>query len=294
MTKILDKKKSEILWKKVMSTAENLPTLPDIVNQVLEQIDNPNSNPHVFQEIISQDPVLTAKVLKMSNSAYYGYSREIVTISEAIIILGMDTLKSLAIAASAYATLSKEAQGYGLARGDLWRHSLASATGARLIAKQLEYKEVEKFFVTGLLHDIGKILLSSQLGKYIDQIRTITKMRNISFDLAEREVMGFNHCDVGAELSNYWKLPELFSNVARYHHQPLEYQSSRSEERTLIEIVHIADILSYNLKIGMGKDGAFYKPCQEIFDKYHMDKKAIDRIITKIHSSIKEFEKAIL
>jgi len=290
LNNILDKKKSEILWKKVMSEAENLPALPDIVNKVLEQIDNPNSNPKDFQEIISKDPVLTAKVLKMSNSAYYGYSREIATISEAIIILGLDTLKSLVIAASAYASLSREAEGYGLQRGDLWRHSLATAAGARLISKQAGYKEIEKFFVTGLLHDIGKILLSRHIIRFMDQIRTLAKMRDISFDIAEREVMGFNHCDVGAELANYWKLPPLFYDVAKYHHTP---QLCLTDNKPLVEIVHIADIISYSLRIGVGKDGAYYKASGKTFEDYKIDKKTKDKLITKVHSALRELERTI-
>jgi len=287
----LDEKKSALLWKKVIAEAENLPSLPDIVSKVLEQIDNPNSNPKDFQEIICKDPVLTAKVLKMSNSAYYGYSREIATISEAIIILGLDTLKSLVIAASAYASLSREAEGYGLQRGALWRHSLATAAGARSIAKQIGYKEIEKFFVAGLLHDIGKILLNRYIGKFIDKINTLTKMRDISFDIAEREVMGFNHCDVGAELSNYWKLPDLFYDIAKYHHTP---SACTTKNRSLVEIVHIADILSYSLRIGIGKDGAYYKPSEKIFEKYNIDKKTRDKFITKIHTSLRELEKTVL
>jgi len=131
----MEKEKSELLWKKVISEADNVPALPEIVNKVLEQIENPKSTPQDIEEIISKDAVLTAKVLKVSNSAYYGYSRKIDTIRQAIIILGLDTLKSLVIAASAYASLKNPSEGYGLSKDDLWRHSLAVAVGARLIAK---------------------------------------------------------------------------------------------------------------------------------------------------------------
>jgi len=290
LSNVLSEEESSKLWTKIIDEAENMPALPDIVSKVLEEIENPNSNAKDMEKIISNDPVLTAKVLKMSNSAYYGYSREIVTLSEAIIILGIDTLKSLVIAASAFKSLNKEIDGYGLSKGDLWRHSLATALGARLIAKQKNLQDSERFFVAGLLHDIGKILLTKYIGEFIDTIRQLVKMRDLSFDIAERDVIGFTHSDVGAEIANYWKLPPLFFDVTKYHHSP---DLCNTENKIFVEVVHIADILSYKLKIGIGLDGAYYKANSEIFRKYSIDKSAIANITGKISESIKDFERAL-
>jgi len=290
LNRILSEEESAKLWNTILEEAENMPALPDIVNKVLEEIDNPNTNAKDMEAIISKDPVLTAKVLKMSNSAYYGYSREIVTLSEAIIILGLDTLKSLVIAASAFKSLNKDYSGYGLSKGDLWRHSLATALAARLIAKQKNQQDLEKFFVAGLLHDIGKVLLTKYIGEYIDAIKQLVKMRDISFDIAEKEIIGFNHADVGAEIANYWKLPPLFYDVIKYHHSP---SLCNSENARFVEFVHIADIVAYRLKIGIGMDGAFYKANKDIFTKYGIDKKFIDSMYDKINASIKDFDRAL-
>jgi putative nucleotidyltransferase with HDIG domain len=286
----MEKEKSELLWKKVISEADNVPALPEIVNKVLEQIENPKSTPQDFEEIISKDAVLTAKVLKVSNSAYYGYSRRIDTIRQAIIILGLDTLKSLVIAASAYASLKNPSEGYGLSKDDLWRHSLAVAVGARLIAKQFGFKDVERFFVGGLLHDIGKILLGPHIINYIYEIRNIAKMSDTSFNLVEKQILGFNHCDVGAELANHWKLPSLFYDITLFHHTPYECVSENSK---IVEIIHIADILVYSYKIGLGLDGQFYKPASEIFEKYNIDKKAKEELGDKIYKNFRELERTI-
>ncbi len=290
MNSVLSEEESTKLWARILDEAETIPALPDIVNKVLEEIENPNSNAKDMEKIISNDPVLTAKVLKMSNSAYYGYSREIVTLSEAVIILGIDTLKSLVIAASAFKSLNKDFDGYGLSKGDLWRHSLATALGARLIAKQKNLPNGEKFFVAGLLHDIGKILLTKYIGEFFDAIKELVKMRDLSFDVAEKDVLGFNHSDVGAEVANYWKLPSLFSDVTKFHHTP---DLCNTENKQFVEIVHIADVLSYKLKIGIGFDGAYYKSNNSVFQKYGIDKKAVDAISSKISNSIKDFERAL-
>ncbi len=291
MNKPLNEEKSKLLWTSILSEAENLPVLPDIVNKILQQIDDPKSDAAVFQDIISKDPVLTAKVLKMSNSAYYGFSREIDTISEAVIILGLETLKSIVIAASAFKSLNQPFDGYGLSKGELWRHSLATAMAARLIGKSLNYQDTEKFFISGLLHDIGKILLSKYLRKYVDDIKILVKMRGISFDEGEKQILGFNHCDVGAEIARYWKLPDLLVEVAKYHHS---IQEATSKNELFVKVIHIADIIAYKTRLGMGVDGNFYFSNQAVFKELKVDSKLKKSITQQVYSSIREFERALL
>ncbi len=287
----LNEEKSRMLWTSILSEAENLPALPDIVNKILRQIENPKSDSSMFQDIISKDPVLTAKVLKMSNSAYYGFSREIDTISEAVIILGLETLKSIVIAASAFKSLNQPFDGYGLHKGELWRHSLATAMAARLIAKSLNHQDTEKFFISGLLHDIGKMLLSKYLRKYADDIKTLVKMREISFDEAEKQTLGFNHCDAGAELARYWKLPEVLVEVTKYHHS---IQEATSGNKLYVKVIHIADIIAYCTKLGMGIDGNLYIPDRKTFKELRIDFRLKKSIAQQVHSSIRDFERALL
>jgi len=291
LNELLNEERSKQLWTRILAEAESLPALPDIVNKILQQIEDPKSDPAMFQDIISKDPVLTAKVLKMSNSAYYGFSREITTISEAVIILGLDTLKSIVIAASAFKSLNQPFDGYGLTKGELWRHSLATAMSARLLAKKLNNQDTEKFFVSGLLHDIGKILLSKYLRKYVENIKTLVKMREISFDEAEKQALGFNHCDVGAELANFWKLPDLLIEVVKFHHTINE---ASKKNKIYVKIVHIADIIAYQTKLGLGVDGNLYIPNQATFKELRIDTGLKNNIAQQVHTSIRDFERALI
>ncbi len=287
---LLNEEKSKLLWNRLLEDADDLPALPDIVNKVLEQIENPNSSPKDFQDIISKDPVLTAKVLKMANSAYYGFSRKITTISQAIIILGLETLKSLVIAVSTLKYLHQEFDGYGYFRGDLWRHSLATAIGAKQIAKAQGIKEAETPFIAGLLHDIGKILLGKRIGKYMSSIKTIVKNRDISFDIGEKEVLRFNHADIGGALAEYWKLPQVFIDVCKFHHTPLQ---CTTENLNIVKIIHVADGIAYKTRMGLGEDGEYYKVNQEVLEEFGIDKKKLGTYINSIKKDVREFERAL-
>jgi len=125
----------------------------------------------------------------------------------------------------------------------------------------------------------------------VSDIVTLVKMREISFDVAEREILGFNHCDVGAELAKYWKLPELFVEIARYHHTV--YGCSHGYE-LFVKVIHIADILAYKTKIGIGIDGNSYKLEYKIVDELNLDKNFQKDIISKVRTSMKEFERALM
>ena len=138
----------------------NLPTLPLIVTRLLELIEDPGSAIQDLQEVISMDLALTAKVLKLANSAYYGYPREISTLTQAVIVLGLNTIKSLVLAASAYNIFYKELPGYKMARGGLWFHSFLTASFAKMIAKKKVPAAQETAFIAGLLHDMGKQVMS--------------------------------------------------------------------------------------------------------------------------------------
>ena len=154
MKNALNETESKTLWEKIIKDVENLPPFPGIVTKILADIDDPRSSHKDFQNIILNDPALTMKILKMANSAYYGYSRQIDTLSQALIILGLITLKSIVIAASAYSTLAKKNISYGLSHGDLYAHSIATAIGSKLISKYKGVKKNEMVFIAGVLNDI--------------------------------------------------------------------------------------------------------------------------------------------
>jgi len=147
----------------VVAQVKDLPTLPEVTTEVIKLTDDPNATAQDINRVVGKDQGLTAKVLKLANSAYYGFPRRISTVTDATVMLGFQTLRSIVMAASVSDMLSREMKGYSLGSGELWRHSQATAMGARLLARQCKYPAADVAYTAGLLHDIGKVILNHYL-----------------------------------------------------------------------------------------------------------------------------------
>ncbi|MBU1076710.1 MAG: HDOD domain-containing protein [Spirochaetes bacterium] len=291
MSDHLSEEESKALWQKIMSEVGTLPSLPEIVSKLIKELENKDTNPEALEKIIINDSSLSAKVLRIANSAYYGQSRQIDTISKAIVLMGMNTIRNLALTLASSNALNRSFDGYGLEKGQLFTHSLATAVGAGFIARNIKSDDQEKVFLAGLLHDIGKILLSPYLKKYIEVIKKIVFDEDKPFNKAEKEVFGFNHCDLGAELAIRWELPQLIVDSNKYHHDPSECKNENSK---IIEYVHIADHISYLSKFGLGIDGNNYKILFETFEKYKIDDERKAKLIENVTKDTNELFKSMV
>jgi putative nucleotidyltransferase with HDIG domain len=162
---------------------------------------------------------------------------------------------------------------------------------ARLVGKNLDSQDTEKLFIAGLLHDIGKMLLSKHLIKYVNDIKILVKMREIPFDIAEAQVLGFNHCDAGAELANIWKLPELLVQASKFHHNP---KKAEPQFRLFAKVIHVSDIIAYQTKLGIGIDGNLYSPDETVFKELRITPEKRNMLCRNIQDSLREFERALV
>jgi putative nucleotidyltransferase with HDIG domain len=222
--------------------------------EVAQLVDSPFASAPKVAQALSRDQVLTAQVLKMANSAFYGAPRRISTVTDAIVMLGMHTIRNMTMAVSCQDALDREVASYAIRRGDLWRHSMCVAHAAQQIAKAARYRITEEAYVAGLLHDIGKVLISINLGREFTSVLSLARDETQSFPSIERQILGFDHAEVGARLTEHWNLPVHLVNAIRYHHNP----SHEPPPSTLTSIVHLADVLCITLGIGLGTDGLQY------------------------------------
>ncbi|HHJ13053.1 MAG TPA: HDOD domain-containing protein [Gammaproteobacteria bacterium] len=218
-----------------------LASLPYVVSRAMEMIHAPDTSASDVGEILAQDPALVARLLRIVNSPFYGFPSHIDTISRAITIIGTRDLTDLILGASAvqaFSELPGDETGFDLEQ--FWDHSLFAAVVARLLAQRQHFANTERSFVMGLLHDIGELILLHRLPEAMQTVRQRVTHEALPLHVAEREILGFDHGEVGAELMQAWGLPEAFVTVTRHHHQP----SAATGERVETATVHIADAIA--------------------------------------------------
>lgn len=235
----------------VAARVRDLPALPTVVTEVLRVTRDPDSSVFDLTEVLARDQALTAKVLRLANSALFGFPRRIATLSDAVVLLGFHTIKSLAIAGSAFSVMDRAVEGYGLERGWMWQHGIAAGAAARFLAKKWRPALAEEAFIGGLLHDLGKIVLDSYVGEAFDEIIKKVRRENKPFASAERDILGFDHAAVGALVAEAWALPGDLVAAVRYHHSP----SEATEDTALVGLAHLGNIVALSTGFGVGADG---------------------------------------
>jgi len=262
----------------IVAAVDDLPALPHIVIKVMELTEDPNSTAQDINNVLSQDQAMTARVLKLANSAFYGFPRRIATITDAIVLLGFKTIKSILMAATVSDILAREMEGYALEHGELWKHSQCAAMAARHIAKKVKYMQFDLAYTGALLHDIGKVILNNAMKDSYHDVVNLVMEKNITFLDAEIEVLGFSHADVGARVAEKWNLPKDLVEAIQYHHNP----EQATVNKQLTSIVHIADAICVSMGIGIGVDGMLYSISQESLEMFGLDQATLDIIISEL------------
>jgi len=204
---------------------KTMPSLPTSVTKVLEICNNPQTSPADLNHVISLDPVLVGRVLKLINSAYYGLGQPVTSLVRAIIMLGINTVKNLALSTAIMGQLSSKKSSSGLEMEGFWRHSLCVGVSAKLLARKrgIDIKMIEEYFTAGLLHDIGKIPLNAVLAKeYMLTVSVADRERKSLFEV-EENVLGLNHCMAGAMIAGAWKLDGAVGDAIVHHHNYVDY-----------------------------------------------------------------------
>ncbi len=213
----------------------NISTIPDIVAKLRRTMSSPSASAVAVGEEISKDQVLAAKVLRLVNSGFYGFRTPITTITQAMVLLGFDVVKTLVLSASVLDIL--ELMNKHLA--GLWEHSLATARVADVLANRLRLANPEEVAVAGLLHDLGKVIIAQKFPAEQQAIREVVETKGCLQLQAEREALGVTHPEVGMWLLKKWGLPEKLVYPIAYHHA--FHPTREFADRTAI--IHVADIL---------------------------------------------------
>ncbi len=211
-------------------------SLPEIYIRISQVIEDPNHDTKMVGDIVSHDPALTARVLRIVNSAYYALASKIELVTRAVSVIGEDDLHNLVLATSAVDTFSRIPN--QLLDIDLfWQHSVHTGIVSRLLSRHCNVLHGERLFIAGMLHDIGKLILYFKEPELSQQVLLDSADSDGQLFRSEKKVIGFTHGDVGAALIEAWKLSDTLKEVAAYHHTPLNAKKHRLET----SIVHIAN-----------------------------------------------------
>ncbi len=234
----------------------HIATLPEVTMKIIALVEDPTSTAQDLHNIIANDPALCSRILKVVNSAFYGLPRQIGSINRAVVLLGLNAVKNIAIAASLAKLFKGGEVSAKFNAKELWTHSIASATCCKLIADELKLGLPDEAFLAGLIHDIGTMVaLQSDRAKLVQVYDKLTfsadgvpqqELREL-----ERSVMGADHEDLGRALCEMWKFPKSFTYVAGHHHDPTELPEN---SRTLTWVVYVADRITADLKLGYRSD----------------------------------------
>jgi HD-like signal output (HDOD) protein len=270
----------------------HIATLPEITIKIIALVEDPSSTAQDLHKVIANDPALCSRILKVVNSAFYGLPRQIGSINRAIVLLGLNAVKNIAIAAS----LTKLFRGGDLcprfSARDLWIHSMAVGAGSKLICDTLKLGLPDEAFLAGLIHDIGIMVemqaMKDKLVKVFETMRfnpdgsPASDMRQI-----ESATCGADHCAFGAALCENWKFPKSFVHVAGGHHTPMDLPAAN---RMLSAVVHAADRMAAQLNYGFRGDLITIDVDSVIFDEIGMSRpqfEAIKASLPKIFDEVK-------
>jgi putative nucleotidyltransferase with HDIG domain len=232
----------------VLASIRSLPTFSQTVVQLAGLLRDDEASPSEYEAVVQLDIALTANLLRMANSAYFGFSRKISSVREAITLLGARRLFELAAMAAVEAIVPARLPGYGIDAGAYWCHSVAVAVLAERFAKERKLAVPALTFTSGLLHDVGKLVISSFLASHLEELRCKLAADNRSLIECERELLGGDHAQIGAELAETWNLPEEVVRVIAYHHEPSLAKNGKGD--VVVDLVHSADCLSHSLGFG--------------------------------------------
>lgn len=192
--------------------------MPFVATKVMQIVGDANATVEELQKVIQDDQALASRILKIANSALYARSRQVTTISDAIVMLGFNNIRSLAIASATRNLYLKRGKVLGLKDKLLWEHSVASGVAARMIAKHTKPGMADEAFLWGLLHDIGKLVILQQAPEEFDRVVQAVYNEGREFVDVEQELFSFTHAEVGAMIVRKWKLSERFENAILNHH----------------------------------------------------------------------------
>lgn len=270
---------------KIMKSIENLPAFPATVQKVSGLLGNPDYLIHELVGVIEYDQAITANILRMCNSAYFGFRYKISTVREAVAYLGRENLVRV-VSAAGISKYYNDVKGYYQEATKLWEHSVGVAIMSLILSKRIYNRADSSLFTIGLLHDVGKVVLGEFVLDSFQQIMDLVTNHEYSFLEAEEEVIGINHAEVGAKIALLWNFPQELRDAIAHHHRP---DLMTEGDSSISWLIYLADQACMMMGIGGGTDGLAYRGLSEVIDRFKLRQRDFEECIVVL---LKDLENA--
>ena len=260
----------------IINGIDTLRPIPPVAAQIMALAEDENSSMSDIADLIIYDPSITASLLKICNSAYFGLPRQIESVREAITLLGLDQIVELVLLNGTAENFKDEPDGYGLGEGELWHHAVLSAYAAKVLAEKHGLTDKKHLiFTAALLKDIGKIIMGRFVAFSYEKINILVHSKGYSFNEAEKEIIGMNHEELGARIGKKWRFGDKLIYIIRNHH--MADQNCRNDPETAL--VYLADIVCMMIGFGTSLDGLAYRFYSEVLDRMNLTEKDLQNVI---------------
>jgi putative nucleotidyltransferase with HDIG domain len=271
----------------ILDRIDQLTPIPPVAHRIMALAEDPDSSLSEIADLTVNDPAITANLLKTCNSAYFGLNRKVDSVQEAIALIGLDHVVQLVLLSSVSKNLKKGCEGYGLGEGELWRHAVLSAHVANELAVRYGATKTKHLvFTAALLKDIGKLILGRFFAFAFEQINILVHAKGLSFNDAEKKIIGMNHEELGTRVGEKWRFSEKLIYIIGHHH--LSDESARRDLETTL--VYLADIICMMMGVCTGADGLSYRFYSGVLKRLDLSEKDLQGIIAETSESQQRIE----
>jgi putative nucleotidyltransferase with HDIG domain len=262
--------------KLILEDVKSFPSMPAAALKLLTLLKDENTTNAQIEQILRYEPGLTANILKLTNSAYFGLPTKIGSVRQAVLMIGWKKLTQIVLASCVSAIVDKPVQGYDLSAGELWRHSVAVSVASEILVKELKLPVSDEVFTAALLHDVGKMVL----GRYVKEDIAVIDgedMQDMPFEQVERSMFGIDHAEIGANILKRWLFPPGMISAVRWHHDP----DAAPKSNHMIDVVHVADVLCLMSGLGIGREGLQYRPSPAACERIGMNEQHLEKVVSQ-------------
>ncbi len=273
----------------ILSQITRVPVLSSAVQEGMRLLRDPQVDMGNLAKVLQHDPGITANILRLANTPYFGSMSRVNNLRDAVVRLGAKRVSQLLLTVAVTPRISGDLEGYDQAPCTLLEQSLAIAVASELVAAELGIDAPPHTFTAGLLANIGKIVLSQFLDNEYEQVNTLVESENVSFEEAERRVLGADHAEIGAELLASWNLPEEIVRVVRLFRDP----ESCPERDVALDLVHVGSAAAAMTGIGQGLDGMQYPVSEAVVERLGLTENQVQEVMVKLLEHVAKLKEVL-